>query len=424
MDILDTFFKKYAYRFDKGYPDMDNKEDVLLLESLLSEVLGSDFKIEEEVLEEEVKLEYDALSIKGKEVAKQLINLLGVSQEQIKPASATKIVIYDEDRTSLFDKIEQSAEYGTANQVRTGNWKKDGITIVLKPTGATSGEFFNLKPQNLGITLDKQISLTQLKQEIIQGIESNTVLSELHKKALLYTVTATNPPTPKEVELLLADTGFFKEVNKNFGESHGALIFGMKQGDDSVEFPEKGNYRLIDYILYNKKGRTQISAKADRTLGNTVKYEDVVKLVRKAGGEISSKIKDFTDIISNNSVITGAFEAIEKFGDENLKQKVKEYKVTYPEYPKIGNKPQDKQAHFDRITIEKEFVKLINKDPELDFNKLFNEYVEIKYVKYQVEPKTLKAVIHIISSGSFTVSHRTKNSSGHDSDKIGLNITG
>jgi len=47
MEILDKFFKKYAYRFDKGYPDMDNKEDVLLLESLLSEVLGSDFKIEE-----------------------------------------------------------------------------------------------------------------------------------------------------------------------------------------------------------------------------------------------------------------------------------------------------------------------------------------------------------------------------------------
>jgi hypothetical protein len=49
MDILDTFFKKYAYRFDKGYPDMDNKEDVLLLETLLSEVLGEKMILHEEV---------------------------------------------------------------------------------------------------------------------------------------------------------------------------------------------------------------------------------------------------------------------------------------------------------------------------------------------------------------------------------------
>ena len=35
MDALDLFFKKYSYKFDKGYPDMNNKQDVLLLESLL-----------------------------------------------------------------------------------------------------------------------------------------------------------------------------------------------------------------------------------------------------------------------------------------------------------------------------------------------------------------------------------------------------
>jgi hypothetical protein len=27
MDSLDLFFKKYAYKFDKGYPDMDNEKD-------------------------------------------------------------------------------------------------------------------------------------------------------------------------------------------------------------------------------------------------------------------------------------------------------------------------------------------------------------------------------------------------------------
>jgi len=38
MNILDTFFRKFAYKFDKGYPDMNNSQDVLLLESLFEKL--------------------------------------------------------------------------------------------------------------------------------------------------------------------------------------------------------------------------------------------------------------------------------------------------------------------------------------------------------------------------------------------------
>lgn len=48
MDILDKFFKKFSYKFDKGYPDINNKQDVLLLESLL-EGLGIKVSLYEEV---------------------------------------------------------------------------------------------------------------------------------------------------------------------------------------------------------------------------------------------------------------------------------------------------------------------------------------------------------------------------------------
>ena len=36
MDIFNKFFTKFAYKFEKGYPDMDNPTDVALLESLIS----------------------------------------------------------------------------------------------------------------------------------------------------------------------------------------------------------------------------------------------------------------------------------------------------------------------------------------------------------------------------------------------------
>ena len=47
MKVFDKFFQQYAYKFDKGYPDMNNDQDVLLLETLLSEVLGEKFSLEE-----------------------------------------------------------------------------------------------------------------------------------------------------------------------------------------------------------------------------------------------------------------------------------------------------------------------------------------------------------------------------------------
>ena len=48
MSIFDKFFTKYAYKFDKGYPDMDNPSDVVLLESLFEQI-GVEISLKEEV---------------------------------------------------------------------------------------------------------------------------------------------------------------------------------------------------------------------------------------------------------------------------------------------------------------------------------------------------------------------------------------
>ena len=38
MDVFDKFFKKFSYKFSKGYPDMNNEQDILLLENILGEL--------------------------------------------------------------------------------------------------------------------------------------------------------------------------------------------------------------------------------------------------------------------------------------------------------------------------------------------------------------------------------------------------
>ena len=39
---------------------------------------------------------------------------------------------------------------------------------------------------------------------------------------------------------------------------------------------------------------------------------------------------------------------------------------------------------------KKDFVKEINANPELNFNELFNNYVQVKYVKYNLNHKIYK----------------------------------
>ena len=45
MNPIDLFLQKFSYKFPKGYPDMNDEQDVLLLENILSEVLEEAFTV-------------------------------------------------------------------------------------------------------------------------------------------------------------------------------------------------------------------------------------------------------------------------------------------------------------------------------------------------------------------------------------------
>src|SRR6056300_1255040 len=154
MNLIDKVILEWSYKTKKGYPDINSQEDMDLFESM--------FGFDPTVTELE-KREYEVLSIKAKAIAEKIMADFKVEKEQIKPASGTHIVIYTTDRPTLLYKFEESGEYGPNLLNKKGKFKVDGVTITLKPTGAKSGEFFNLKPQQLGISLDKKISLTTLE---------------------------------------------------------------------------------------------------------------------------------------------------------------------------------------------------------------------------------------------------------------------
>ncbi len=414
MNTFDKFFKKYSYKFDKGYPELKEEKDILLLESILED-LGIKLN-----LQELVKLEYDVLTGDAKKIAQELIALLGITQDQIKPASKNKIVIYDDNRDVLTDRIEDSGKYGKRRHPRNGNFKVGDTYILLKP-GAKGGEYYELKPQQLGITLDTKITLDQLFKELEQGVKDNKIMSDTQKKVLLYAINKQDKPTNEEIEEAMSAPSFYNEVLKNLGEPLGALVYGKAIGAEGVEFPGAGNYPLIDYLLHDGNDQIQVSAKTSKGMGNTVKLNDLKKVVEKKDGEIDADKMTVIDELSKGSVLEGPLNLIEKVGSAELKNQLKAFYEKYPNFPKINN-PYDREAHADRIRLEKALIKELNADPKYNFNDLFNEYVAVRYVKYKLNQKTLEDGYDIIDAGKFNVSLASKNSPGHDSDRVGLAV--
>jgi len=408
MDVFDKFFRKFAYKFPKGYPDMKNEQDILLLENLLVN-LGVEVE-----LTELKRLPYDTLTDEAKSIAQELMKVLNVTQDQIQPASPTNIVIYDDFRSQLIDKLEDNGGYGPRRHPRQGNFKKGDVVITFKPD-KTSGEYYELKPQQLGVTLGKKISLDTLRSELAAGIQKNKKLSDEERQVLLYLVTDKDKPSKEVIDQVFSNNRFYNELLKNMGEPLGALVYGNAKGASEVFFPVAGNYPLIDYILTVGDKEIEVSAKTSKGAGNTVKLPDLEKLANNHGENLPEDLQRVVDIIKTSTVTEGGLRLIEEFGSPDLKKRLEEFYDAHPEFPNL-----DYEGRRERVALEREIVKELNQ--KFNFSEVFNKYVGVYYVKYKLDPSSLEEDYIEILPGVFSVSLQTKNSPGHDSDKIGLAV--
>jgi hypothetical protein len=371
------------------------------------------------ILKELERKSYDILTPEAQKIAQEIIKDFGIEKSQIQPNTRNNVVIYDDTREVVIKKLEDDGRYGTPSGRSNNIFKVGNVNIILKPD-KTSGEYYDLKPQKLGLTLDQKISLSDSKQELIKGIDANSKISEEQKKVIKYLASNQNKPTEEEIKTAFDDKYFFREFFKNLGEVLGAYNYGESIGADTAFFPGKGNYPLIDYILYKGEEPIKVSAKSSKSAGNTVKLQSLENIVKNSGGEIDKDLQEIIDIVNNNSVVTGAFELIDKFGSSTLKQKKEEYLKEFPLYPSIDKDGYDVDAHQKRTVLEREILKELNQ--KYNFSDLFNQYVAVKYVKYDVTIPGLEEKSKVIESGQFKTSLKSKNSPRHDTDKIGLDI--
>ena len=401
MNVIDEILSEWSFRCHDGIVDINNPIKL----SILHEILGVK-------LIELKRLSYDILSPEAKKIADELITLLDITQDQIQPSSKNNIVIYNDAREILVNKTEESGKYGKKSDNRKGNFKVNGITITFKPD-KTSGEYYDFKPQKLGLTLDQDIPLSKAKTELVDGINNSTKLDDNQRKVLIYLVTNENKPTEEEINQVFLNKLFYNELLKNLGEILGAFIYGNLIGATEVFFPGKGNYPMIDYILTTSEGKVRISAKTSKGAGNTIKLADLAIAVANQNDKIDADRQKIIDIINNNSVLNGAIELVKEFGSDVIKKQTEEFLSAHPDFPKL-----DREGHQARIEIENNIIKELNN--KFNYTDLFNQYVDVKYVKYILNPSSLDQDIKLIESGNFKVRLHSKNSAGHDSDKIGL----
>ena len=390
MDVIEKFLNEVSWKFDKGYPDITNEQDILMLERLLKEY---------NVILNEAPSQ-DILD--GIEILKQEFNLAD-EDFVAKTGKTYKVLVPSKERKEYSQKISQLDDFELKGDNKISF--KNNATFEIKPKD--SSESYNIKPQNVGVKGDYEYSISELIGDVEQGINKATNLTDLQKKYLIQYLNNDVNLTPEETAEITSDTNFINQVTKNFAEISGAIWYVEEKldGGGLIEFPMRGNEPLVDsYVIKPNGSRTRISSKA-KAGGNIVKPEGLLQATDALGYEFKDSDKEFImKTINNNSVIPVNL-ILSKYGDDNVKQMASQLKQVLETDPKLKT-PENRQLQYN---LEKELIRQINN--QFDFSYIFNDLLNVVYVKTATSKKTAIPQYFLVDPGAYKVKLNSKNTS-------------
>ena len=171
MDILEKFFKKYSYKFEKGYPNMDNQEDIKLLESLISELVNENFTVMNEQTDAE----------EGLEILKKELDL---SDDKYLRQSGTtyKVLVPRPERKNyveLIDKIDGFEYDGSMPGSSMGGIRYKGARFLVKPVGRQGRSAPGLDNEDVLVNNVRKYLDEGAKNVIFKGENKNYVCSNV-----------------------------------------------------------------------------------------------------------------------------------------------------------------------------------------------------------------------------------------------------
>ena len=228
MDILDIFLNKYSYKFPKGYPDMNNEQDVLLMESLLNK-LGVNLT-ESSLSQKELEKQYpprnefaDKYSDRGERFLEKILNS---SEFELKDGSTIKI---DPKASSELVNALEKKQYNIlskgAKVIIDTNGKSYGISSFKKTEefgGKTSARGEEIEAQELAY-VNSLIEENGGKIDIILG---DKVGDEYVNNKVYYNITKAQK-VPKNKQ---ADFEFIGNKGNNLYIQHKDIVSQQLSG--------------------------------------------------------------------------------------------------------------------------------------------------------------------------------------------------
>jgi len=214
MDVFDKFFQQYAYKFDKGYPDMNNEQDIQLLESLLTNILGEELILENQDLVSIIKsniTDYGDLEASGRDTIKLTYSDIpnrGASSDSMRKDvyDEIKALVDKEESLSNFRKLATGSSLGSA----VVNFNGKDYKLIVKGASDDTASDTDVKEALVSLFYITNIDSPFTKEnyegrvEDLIGIASKGIPGE------------TDAASQKVVAYLEATSGDNKAANINF----------------------------------------------------------------------------------------------------------------------------------------------------------------------------------------------------------------
>ena len=251
MDILEKFFKKYSYKFEKGYPNMVNQEDIKLLESLISELVNENFTVMNEQTDAE----------EGLEILKKELDL---SDDKYLRQSGTtyKVLVPRPERKNyveLIDKIDGFEYDGSMPGSSMGGIRYKGARFLVKPVGRQGRSAPGLD--------NEDVLVNNVRKYLDEGAK-NVIFKGENKNYVCRNITAIDDvgydvASGKKADVILrGETEDYpisiKKLNAGFWESadrrYKSVLMNLLDKINDGEVPPLGLRPYLDVQGNEKKG--------------------------------------------------------------------------------------------------------------------------------------------------------------------------
>jgi hypothetical protein len=263
MDSLDLFFKKYSYKFSKGYPDLNNEQDINLLADLL-EGLG---------------INLNELKASDKQEAKEILKKeLNLTDQDFRDSGLNFFVLVpNSKRLEFIDKIEN---------IDTGIDKK--FKFNPQPTNFSSIGYFMYGDAKFGIKpsekqggksagLENENNFANIINSLLEDGPKDIKITDGNKEVVFENITKVIETGRKTSGYSKSDIDFYSnEINKG----------GLSLKQDNAIYWESADVRfknevknLIDAIISGKLGDEISYVPLKDTKGNP--DPDIIRMYNK-----------------------------------------------------------------------------------------------------------------------------------------------